>query len=108
MRENTSQPARHDRSGFGSLEAHAFFSFRICRNRCLFSLGRTPFAPLGSGESYQTLFRTVPSPLRARFPPNASDMQAPGLPPRPGAVALGVMASTILSHRERRVDLQMP
>src|ERR1700757_2853625 len=36
------------------------------------------------------LFKTGPSPLRARFPPNASDMQAPGLPPRPGAVAFTV------------------
>jgi hypothetical protein len=33
----------------------------------------------------QALFKTGPFPLRVRFPPNASDMQAPGLPPRPGA-----------------------
>ena len=52
----------------------------------MFFFGCTPSAPLGSGESPKTLFKTVPFPLRGRFPPNASDMQAPGLPPRPGAV----------------------
>jgi hypothetical protein len=44
----------------------------------------------------QTLFRTGLSPLWALFTPNASDMQAPGLPPRPGAV---VFACHVLSHR---------
>src|SRR5205085_5069595 len=71
--------------GFSSQHLHAFSQLPICRNASLFFFGCTPSASLGSGESYQTLFRTVPFPLRARFPPNASDMQAPGLPPRPGA-----------------------
>src|SRR6516162_3101879 len=85
--------ARLDGIEVASGDQHAFFPSRICANQCLFFLARTPFATLGSGESHQTLFRTVPSPLRARFPPNASDMQAPGLPPRPGAVVLAGSAS---------------
>src|SRR5499427_8436541 len=40
-----------------------------------------PICEFQERRERQTLFKTGPSPLRVRFPPNASDMQAPGLPP---------------------------
>src|ERR1700758_1652754 len=46
-----------------------------------------PISQFQKRRERQTLFKMDPSPLRVRFPPNASDMQAPGLPPRPGANA---------------------
>ena len=80
--------ARHERIKVGSRALHAFFPFRACRNALLFSPGPTPSSIIRKRREQQTLFRTDPSPLWVRFPPNASDMQAPGLPPRPGADVL--------------------
>src|SRR5262252_10836231 len=99
--------ARLDGIEVASGDQHAFFPSRICANQCLFFLARTPFATLGSGESSTTLFRTAPSPLRVRFPPNASDMQAPGLPPRPGADVLEPLSVLSFPRSRQTVSLRL-
>src|SRR5262249_18000274 len=66
---------------------HAFLPLRACGNRGFVFYRNDPISIDRKRREDQTLFRTGLSPLWVRFPPNASDMQAPGLPPRPGAVA---------------------
>jgi hypothetical protein len=60
---------------------------------------RDPISEIQKRRERQTLFETGPFPLRACFPPNASDMQAPGLPPRPGADIFGTRHHKILRYR---------
>ena len=56
---------------------------------------RDPISEIQKRRERQTLFKTGPFPLRVRFPPNASEMQAPGLPPRPGADIFGARRKVV-------------
>ena len=72
---------------------------------------RTPSAIFQKRRGRKALSKTVPSPLRARFPPNASDMQAPGLPPRPGAVLFSTRdrsrpRASAVNHGSAACDLE--
>src|SRR5262252_79804 len=66
-----------------------------------------PICEFQERRERQTLFRTAPSPLRVRFPPNASDMQAPGLPPRPGADVLEPLSVLSFPRSRQTVSLRL-
>jgi hypothetical protein len=63
-------------------------------------------------ERAKALLRAGLPPLRARFPPNASDMKAPGLPPDrapmflgyPSLVLVAVVAFTCLTQIPMSVE----
>ena len=94
LRVSLQQATRHECSAIGSVALHAFFLFRACTKRGLFSLERNPFSVSRSGESmtlsqkrsrppYGTVFpQTLLTCRRPVFPPDRAPLclWQPGLP----------------------------
>src|SRR5690242_21910486 len=62
---------------------------RECMRDSHFQIDRAdPIFRFQKRRGRHALLNPAPFPLRIRFPPSASDKQAPGPPPRPGAICL--------------------
>ena len=73
--------ARHERAGVGSAALHAFFLFRACTKRGLFSLERIPFPVSRSGESMMLSQKRPRFPYGTDFPQTLLTCRRPVFPP---------------------------
>ena len=73
--------ARHERAGIGSAALHAFFLFRACTKRGLFSLERIPFSVSRSGESVMLSQKRPRLPYGTDFPQTLLTCRRPVFPP---------------------------
>jgi hypothetical protein len=73
--------ARHEQAGIGSAALHAFFLFRACTKRGLFSLERTPFFVSRSGEGMMLSQKRPRFPYGTDFPQTLLTCRRPVFPP---------------------------
>jgi hypothetical protein len=73
--------ARRERAGIGSAALHAFFLFRACTKRGLFSLERIPFFVSRSGESMMLSQKRPRLPYGTDFPQTLLTCRRPVFPP---------------------------
>ena len=72
---------RRERARVGSAALHAFFLFRACTNRGLFSLERIPFSVSRSGESVMLSQKRPRLPYGTDFPQTLLTCRRPVFPP---------------------------
>jgi hypothetical protein len=73
--------ARRERARVGSAALHAFFLFRACTKRGLFSLERIPFLVSRSGESVMLSQKRPRFPYGTDFPQTLLTCRRPVFPP---------------------------
>jgi hypothetical protein len=73
--------ARHERARVGSAALHAFFLFRACTKRGLFSLEQIPFPVSRSGESMMLSQKRPCLPYGTDFPQTLLTCRRPVFPP---------------------------
>ena len=73
--------ARRERARVGSAALHAFFLFRACTKRGLFSLERTPLLSSRSGESVMLSQNRPRLPYGTDFPQTLLTCRRPVFPP---------------------------